>query len=76
MKQTEANYYGNNGSREKNKKQAGNKESEMSEEEENLLMIIQTNTSASRSLMSSIGIGEFGMNTAKKRNEATFCIAG
>ena len=57
----------------------------MSEEEENPPMIIQTNTSASHSLTSSIGKSEFGMNTiqydsmrmntAKKGNETTFCIA-
>jgi hypothetical protein len=47
----------------------------MNEEEENPLGIIQTDTSASHSLMSSIGIGEFGMISAKKGNETTFCIA-
>ena len=57
--------YGNNVNREKNTS---------SEEEENPPMNIIANTSASHSLMSSIGIGEYGMNTAKKGNKATFVI--
>ena len=52
-----------------------NEESKSSEEEDNPPNIIQADTSAGRSLMSSIGIGEYGMNTAKKGNEATFVIA-
>ena len=39
------------------------------------MIIQQADTSTSCSLMSSIGIGEYGMNAAKKGNEATFCIA-
>jgi hypothetical protein len=74
--QTEASYYHRSGSRHKITKQVGDEDSERSEEEENHPpTIIQTDTSASRSLTSSIGIGEFGMITAKKGNETTFCIA-
>ena len=73
--QTEASYYARSGSRQKCNKQVCNAESEMSEEEENPPTIIQTYTSASCSLTSSIDIGEFGMITAKKGNETAFCIA-
>ena len=70
-----ANNYGNNGNRNKNTTVTSNEESESSENEEDSPNIIQADTSASCSLMSSIGIGEYGMNTAKKGNEATFIIA-
>ena len=52
-----------------------NEESEINGMEENPPTIIQTDTSESCSLTSSIGgINEFGMISAKKGNETTFCI--
>ena len=73
--QTVTTYHPRGDKRHENNKQGGNGDDEMSEEEENPLAIIQTDTSGSRSLTSSIGIGEFGMVATKKGNEATFCIA-
>ena len=67
--------YGNNGNRIENTPVANNEEIESSEDEDDTPNIIQADTSAGQSLMSSIGIGEYGMNTAKKGNEATFVIA-
>ena len=52
-----------------------NEESQSGEKEDDTPNIIQADTSAGQSLMSSIGIGEYGMNMAKKGNEATFIIA-
>ena len=73
-KQNDINY-GNNRNMNKNTPVPNNEESESSEDEDDTPNIIQANMSAGQSLMSSIGIGEYGMNTAKKGNEATFVIA-
>ena len=67
--------YGNNENGIKNTPVPNNEESESSKDEDNPPNIIQANTSAGWSLMSSTEIGEYAMNTAKRGNEATFIIA-
>ena len=69
------NKYGNNENGIKNTPVTNNEESESSEDEDDTPIIIQADMSAGQSLMSSIGIGEYAMNTAKRGNEATFVIA-
>ena len=74
-KRNDINYGNNRNMNKKNTPVPNNEDSESSEDHDDTPNIIQADTSAGQSLMSSIGIGEYGMNTAKKGNEATFIIA-